>query len=131
MGKFIVANIVGIVVLALLWAAGYLDNLIGSPAFPAICGLFGFIFAGLILIVLGKYRWAWWISDKMTVFGLAGTVTGMIRVFTHAVFEGDPVTVIGSMALGLGLALFSTLVGILGYLWLDWNLALQQGPTRE
>lgn len=131
MGKFIVANTIGVLLLGLLWAAGLLGAVLDSPALPAIGILCCFVGVALGLIAFKQYPWARWISDKMTLFGLAGTVTGAINAFTHAQFSGDAITVMSALALGLGLALFSTLTGIIGHAWLDWNLALQLGPESQ
>lgn len=125
MGKFVVVNTVALIVLGLLAAAHLLDPVLNSPALPGIGVLLVLILGGLACIAAKKYAAAHWITDKMTLFGLAGTVLGVIHAFTHAVFEGDPVQVMGALATGMGLALFSTLTGIVGYVWLDWNMYLR------
>lgn len=124
MGKFIVVNTVALIVLGLLAAAHLLDPILNSPALPGICVLLALVVGGLVCVATKRYAAAHWITDKMTLFGLAGTVLGVIHAFTHAVFEGDPVQVMGALATGMGLALFSTLTGIVGYVWLDWNMYL-------
>src|SRR5690242_7963705 len=125
MGKFAIINTTGLAVLVALGLAGYLNAIITSPVLPAVLALLGLVLVGLVFIALKKTAWAKWICSRMTGFGLAGTVLGVITTFTHVSFVGDPTTVMQSMATGLGLALFSTFTGVAGWLWLDFNLAHQ------
>lgn len=125
MGKFAIINTAGLAVLILLGLGGYLNEVVHSSVFVAVLALLGMVLTGLVMIVLKKIDWAKWICSRLTGFGLAGTVLGVINTFTHASFVGDATAVMQSMAAGLGLALFSTLTGVLGWLWLDFNIAHQ------
>lgn len=128
MGRFIVVNTVGAFILVLLGAAGFLSGVLASSVLPMVGVLFGLIVFALVMIFLGRDPIAIWITQRMTMFGLAGTVLGVINVFTHAKFDGDMQTALAS---GVGLALYSTLTGIVGYLWLSWNLYHQSVDHRE
>lgn len=79
----------------------------------------------------------WFLAEAMMVLGLAGTVIGFIVLF-QGNFEGvsfdDPETVeavIVSIASGMGVALYTTIVGILSSLLLKMQLVNVEVAINE
>lgn len=117
--RFAVLNVAAAAVMILLAIGGYLTEAYAGPGKYGVIGASGLLVLALALMAFDQWHRAKWITKHMTAFGLVGTVIGVIEAFTHANYGGDAKSALASVGLGIGLALFSTLSGILGYLWLD------------
>lgn len=118
-----------------LWT-GLLTPIVAGPAAPGVVAILALLLIALAarwlylrhLPAPGEgypedYSWYWRVfafgRQHITTVGLVGTVIGLILAMTHAQFQGDAATVMGSLARGIGLALGSTVTGLVGYLWLE------------
>ena len=94
-------------------------------------GIAGVFLFGLVYAAFGKWGTVEWIADKLVFLGLLGTVLGFIIALSGV----DPATVGEASAIapmvarlidGMGTALHTTLVGAIGYVWLDLNQRLTE-----
>ena len=127
--RFFVLNIVG----AALFAASVIHG-IGLIPFRAdgtymTWGIAGFFLIGLILAAFRNWGGVEWVADKLVFLGLVGTVVGFIIALSGV----DPATagetsaitpMVAKLIAGMGTALHTTLVGAIGYLWLEINQKL-------
>ena len=90
---------------------------------------------GLLYAAKGEWRSVRFIRDTLPYMGFAGTLTGFILAFRSI----DPTMVtdvtaigpmIGEMFAGMMTALFTSLIGIIGYLWLYWMTYLFSGDEQ-
>jgi MotA/TolQ/ExbB proton channel family len=77
----------------------------------------------------GPHETAWWFAGAAIKLGLLGTVVGFIVMATKIgqvpSFElGEVQTLLKQMTLGMAIALYTTLVGLIGNLWLGLQLLL-------
>lgn len=77
----------------------------------------------------GPHETAWWFCGATLKLGLLGTVVGFIvmasQIGATASFELDQIqTLLKQMTSGMAIALYTTLVGLIGNLWLGLQLML-------
>jgi len=77
----------------------------------------------------GPHETAWWFAAATLKLGLLGTVVGFIvmssQIGQTASFELDQIqTLLKQMTTGMAIALYTTLVGLIGNLWLGLQLML-------
>lgn len=77
----------------------------------------------------GPHETAWWFAAAALKLGLLGTVVGFIvmaaQIGAVASFELDQIqTLLKHMTSGMAIALYTTLVGLIGNLWLGIQLML-------
>ncbi|MBL8325813.1 MAG: MotA/TolQ/ExbB proton channel family protein [Rubrivivax sp.] len=77
----------------------------------------------------GPHETAWWFCGATLKLGLLGTVVGFIvmasQIGQTASFELDQIqTLLKQMTTGMAIALYTTLVGLIGNLWLGLQLML-------
>jgi hypothetical protein len=77
----------------------------------------------------GPHETAWWFAGAALKLGLLGTVVGFIVMATQVgqvpSFElGEVQNLLKQMTLGMAIALYTTLVGLIGNLWLGLQLML-------
>lgn len=77
----------------------------------------------------GPHETAWWFASATLKLGLLGTVVGFIvmasQIGATASFELDQIqTLLKQMTTGMAIALYTTLVGLIGNLWLGLQLML-------
>jgi hypothetical protein len=77
----------------------------------------------------GAHETAWWFCGATLKLGLLGTVVGFIvmasQIGQSASFEIDQIqTLLKQMTTGMAIALYTTLVGLIGNLWLGLQLML-------
>ena len=87
-------------------------------------------FTGLALAIR-RPNWSEWISHKLVDLGLLGTVAGFIIALRGASVEAvnDPEQVVGMVThllSGMRTALFTTITGLVGYLWLSLTLKIMK-----
>jgi peptidoglycan/LPS O-acetylase OafA/YrhL len=127
--RFLVLNLAGIALLFVAYAHGWVDTVIeGDPTLmtETIAAMF---LAGIVALVLGHARLAAWIAPALVYVGLIGTIVGISLVFVGIDPEsaGDVTAVVPLVARliqGIGIALYTTLLGSVGYLWLSLNVHL-------
>ncbi len=122
-------------VLAVTWANGNLVQIYEADP-TRICVLLAAMFVGGVGAVwLDRWRAVNWLAEEMLTLGLIGTVVGLIMAFSGL----DPSTsasVTGAKAMvetlvaGMGVALYTTLVGAVGYLTLS-GFTFLFGETNE
>ena len=80
---------------------------------------------GLGGLLSGRPSFCAWVAENLTKFALIGTVTGFIQALSY-IDPGVPAdaAVINGVLTGMGLALWVTLFGLVGNLWLRLNLRL-------
>ena len=92
-------------------------------------GIAGIFLIGLVLAANRDWEGVEWIADKLVFLGLLGTVVGFIIALSGV----DPATagetsaitpMVAKLISGMGTALHTTLVGAIGYLWLELNQKL-------
>jgi len=116
--RFAVMNIAAVVVLTLLGIGGYLTEAFTSAGKYGVACSSVLTILALSLMAAGQWGRARLIRDNVTVFGLVGTVFGVIEAFANAKYGVEVQQALESVGNGVGLALFSTASGLLGYLWL-------------
>jgi hypothetical protein len=77
----------------------------------------------------GAHETAWWINGLLLKLGLLGTVVGFILMaFTVANIDafdvGQAQALLKNMTRGMGVALLTTLVGLIGNMVLGWQLLM-------
>lgn len=89
-------------------------------------GIAAMLGIGLVVQLFRRYEWSKYIERRLVTFGLVGTVVGFIM----ALGQIDPSkvsdleylkTMVGFLLDGMGTALYTTLVGALGAVWLSFN----------
>ncbi len=75
----------------------------------------------------GKHETAWWLNGLLLKLGLLGTVVGFIimtlNVSASTSFDASQAQVIlKAMTRGMGVALYTTLIGLIGNIVLGWQL---------
>mgnify|MGYP001609886604 CR=1 FL=1 len=131
--RFIVLNIVG----AALFAASVMEG-IGLIPFRAdrtymTHGIAVLFVVGLVCAAVGWWKAVEWIGGSLVLLGLIGTVVGFIIAFSGVdpAIAGEVTAItpmVAALVAGMGTAMHTTLVGAVGYLWLDLNRALF-GPS--
>lgn len=128
LAHWIIANTVGIILLTVASFKGLIGPLVfGDPTYltPTIMAL------ALVAVALVPKRpdWAGWLADQLVQLGLIGTVIGFIM----AIGALDPAAIMDSakaapmiagMMAGMSTALYTTLVGSVGWLWTELLLKL-------
>lgn len=85
--------------------------------------LIGLTLIALLLMFTKHFEGAKWISNHMTRFGMLGTLIGMIQGMTALEFvQADVASMATQLAHHIGFAFYSTLFGVLGNIWLNFNL---------
>jgi len=90
-----------------------------------------FISAVFLILATRKPNWSNWISHKLVDLGLLGTVAGFIIALSGVSTEAvnDPEQVVGMVThllSGMRTALFTTITGLSGYLWLSLTLKIMK-----
>lgn len=130
--KFWLLNSAGAAILAALAFAGYAQIPFAADDTYMTHGIAVLFMAGLVTVALRRWQTARWIADRLIFLGLLGTVVG----FVIALSGVDPAKVgdveaigpmVGALLDGMATALFTTLIGSIGYLWLSVNAWLLAG----
>lgn len=124
--RFTILNLIGGFCFAALWIAGLSSIPFVSDPTGMTAGLGVFFLIGLACAAMGEWRTVEWISGALVFLGLIGTVIGFVIAFSGVDPEQakdiDAVTpMVAALIAGMATALFTTLVGAIGYLWLSLN----------
>jgi hypothetical protein len=127
--RFLILNLAGLILLFVAHTHGWVVTVLeGDPTLmtETIAGMF---LAGLIALVLGNTSLANWIAPALVYIGLIGTIVGISLVFVGVTPESAGnvtavVPLVARLIQGIGIALYTTLLGSVGYLWLSLNIHL-------
>jgi hypothetical protein len=125
--KFSALNICGVALFTAGWLAGWIPGLIASDkSYLTILILFG-VALSLVFLSSGKDWAAWWVGDKLVTVGLIGTVVGMILGLSGVEAQlgaETNIVAVRQVITGLLTAMSTTLFGLVGWLWVELNLAV-------
>jgi len=86
--------------------------------------------SALFLVSIGfaatqRWKTVAWLADMLMFFGLTGTIVGAIIAFSGVDPEqvsnvDNIIPMVSSLIYGIGVALYTTLVGSVGYVWLSF-----------
>jgi hypothetical protein len=133
---FVVLHAAGAVLLYFAWAHGWVDAYVLTDRTfitPGICAVAAM---GVISAAFRDWRRVRWFRRRLVELGLLGTVIGFIIALSgvDARTVGDVSAIqpmVGALISGMGVALNTTLVGLVGYLWLALLGFLLAGETDE
>jgi hypothetical protein len=125
MKRVIVLNIGLVAAISLLIITGYITNIFfGGFAIP-VWVLTGLTVYGIACIFFNDLEKAKWLSNHMTRFGMIGTLFGMINGLSSLEFTTtDVANMATELAHHTAYAFYSTLFGVLGNIWINYNLTL-------
>ena len=118
---YITSVVIGIAILSTLWI-GYFSYLVQfKNQTPADSNM----------------EQLWFIADTVMSIGMVGTLIGFLMVLTSTFTDIDTSSaeemrkVIGSLAAGMGVALLTSLAGLLSSIYLKFQLVLLEGGTDD
>jgi hypothetical protein len=84
----------------------------------------GMFLIGLWAVITNRWKTVNWLAEEMLSVGLIGTVVGFIIAFsgmdpTAALDAEGAKNLVAKLISGMGTALYTTLVGSVGYVWLS------------
>ncbi len=129
MPRFLILNLAGLALLFVAYSHGWVTTVLqGDPTLmtETIAAMF---LVGLVALVLGNTGFANWIAPALVYIGLIGTIVGISLVFVEVTPESAgevtaAVPLVAGLIQGIGIALYTTLLGSVGYLWLSLNIHL-------
>ncbi len=96
-----------------------------------VYALVALILISVLLMLLGREGDAKWVANHMTRFGMIGTLIGMIGGLGGLTFSGSDVAVMATeLVHNTALAFYSTLIGVVGNIWLNLNLRIKGGSNE-
>ncbi len=121
--RFAVLNIAWFAAFGAAWRQGWIDLVLDGDQTRFSVAIFGVFLVGVIA-VWRKRSLARFIEHKLVMLGLIGTIIGFIIALSgiDASASGDLDAVTGmvtQLISGLGVAMFTTLVGSIGSVWLS------------
>lgn len=105
---------------AMAWVAlhyAWVENPFAGANVPYLAFMFAVFACGLGFVFRGNLRRAEKVSNHLVTLGLLGTVLGLVEAFTGA--AGADIQL---RDLGVNTAFQTTIVGIVGHLWIVANL---------
>tara|TARA_Y100000310_G_C20628918_1_gene787513 strand:- start:576 stop:905 length:330 start_codon:yes stop_codon:yes gene_type:complete len=80
---------------------------------------------GIGFSAMQRWKAVAWLADMLVFFGLLGTIIGAVIAFSGVDPEqvtniDNIIPMISSLIYGIGIALYTTLVGSVGYIWLSF-----------
>jgi hypothetical protein len=127
--RFVVLNLIGLALVAAAWA----EDLLSKPYTADHSGMSYLItvlfLAGLVAVALRDWQTVRWSGNALVYLGMVGTVLGLIMTVSE--LSGDKAqsfdnfkTIVTSIYIGSGTALYTNLLACIGYLWLGTNAHL-------
>lgn len=128
--RYIIIQTIGGAGLVTLWASGTLATFFVGESMYAGIIIGACVLAGLALVLHSQWQEANQVADYLPAAGLLGCAIGFKFAFDNfaSMSGGDTQVMLQVVAGGMGLALTSTIAGILGMLWLKLNLRLLRPP---
>jgi flagellar motor component MotA len=125
MKKLLIWNFGAIAVLSFLFYTGYLSFLLAVPTVYVVSALLGLTALAVASLMLQQVRLSKWISKHMTRFGMLGTGIGLVVGMQSMNFTStDTLAMANEFAHHIAFAFLSTILGIAGNIWINWNLHL-------
>lgn len=134
LARFLVLQTVGLGAVLAFGMAGWLGHLAADRT-GLTYGIAAAFVMGLGAVLRKSWRWANWIARALVMLGLIGTVLGFIIALSGVDPERardlDAVTpMIATLIDGMGMALYTTLVGSAGNLWLRFTVVVLGGDRN-
>lgn len=135
--KFILLHTILVLLLFYSWYLGLVQRVIEYDSTYISQGIFIVFLLSLVLLALKRFKASRWVSNRLVLLGLIGTVVGIIISLTGVYqtlaggeFSPEVIkTAIVAMFGGMMVALYTTLVGSLGYLWAITSIRLLEPNT--
>lgn len=129
LARFVLVQIIGSSLVLSAWYLGWISLVISSDKTFVVQFIIVVFMVGLILARHKQWNDVFWVANSCLFLGLIGTVLGFIIAFSgidpSAVGDiGAIKPMVTTLMLGMGTALYTTLVGAIGSLWLQLNLQL-------
>lgn len=124
MNRLIALNFGMAAAIAFLFYMGLLDFLLTVPTIYVSSTLLAITALGVISRLVGSAKWARWIANHMTRFGMLGTGVGIVVGLTGLSFTGTNVEIAKELMGHLGYAFLSMILGLCGNIWLNLNARL-------
>ncbi len=133
--RFVVLNIAWFAAFGAAWRQGWIDLVLDGDQTRLSVVIFAVFLVGVIAIGAHRRHLARYIEHKLVMLGLIGTVIGFIIALRgiDPGASGDLDAVAGmvtQLIRGLGVAMFTTLVGSIGSVWLGALLYFTE-PRRR
>ena len=130
--RFHVLNLAGLALLGAAYRQGWVQLVLDGDRTHLSVVIFGVFVGGVIAAALSYRKFARYIQHSLVMLGLIGTVIGFIialqGVDPSSVGDIDSVAVtVAHLISGLGVAMFTTLVGSIGALWMSALLYVSDG----
>ena len=104
--------------MAAAWGAGGADLVLNADRLHAAPAIGGLTLLGVMFCWQGKWEAAEWLSDKLPVVGLIGTVLGVLLAIQDAQsMDLDAAKL--KLFSEIGRSLVANLLGIAGYAWIS------------
>jgi hypothetical protein len=129
LARFTLVQIVGGLLISSAWYFGWVSLVLNTDKTFMTQLIIAVFLVGLILGLFKRWDDVFWVSNSCLFLGLIGTVLGFIIAFSgidpSAVGDIEAIKpMVTILMLGMGTALYTTLVGAIGSLWLQLNLQL-------
>lgn len=134
LAKFIILNLLGATALIIVGLQGWITDLwewdkTRISLFIILIFLIGLIRSYTALSNKSHWRDVSYISETLVMLGLFGTVVGFMIALSGVdpSISSDPSSVspmVTTLIAGLRVAIYTTLVGIIGYIWLTLQIHL-------
>lgn len=123
--RMMLLNLTGAAAFGAAWLQGWANVPFQQDQTWISTGIAVVFLIGLVQAWRGRWRTVRWTEEALVMLGLIGTVIGMsIALASLDASAADDVeaarAMINAVALGFGTALYTTLVGAVGALWLYW-----------
>jgi NADH:ubiquinone oxidoreductase subunit 2 (subunit N) len=127
--RFAVLNLIGAALIAGAWAEGWLLKPFQADS-SGMCYLITVLFGwGLACCLRRDWQSVRWVGNALVYLGMVGTVLGLIITVSDLsadkaeTFESFK-SIVASIYVGSGTALYTNLLACIGYLWLGTNAHL-------
>lgn len=121
--RYWLVNLAGLAALTAAWFEGWIETIWSADVSNLTAVIVGLLVLGQIFIWFEKKILVNYISRGVVLLGLIGTVVGFIMALSGVSVESisdfdNLAPMITSLISGMAVALYTTLVGSLAYLWL-------------
>lgn len=127
--RLAVVNITGFALIGGAASQGWVSEIWHGDSSRLSTVIAGLFLVGLYFIVVHKIDNAKWIATALVKLGLVGTVLGFIQALGGVKLDavGDPAAIapmVAALVSGMGVALYTTLVGAVLNLWISINVRI-------
>ncbi len=123
--KFIILHIILAVLFFILYLFGIAEMPFTADITYMSTGIGILFLVGIGFSAMQRWKAVAWLADMLVFFGLLGTIIGAVIAFSGVDPEqvtniDNIIPMISSLIYGIGIALYTTLVGSVGYIWLSF-----------